>query len=249
MTTIAQPTVAISTKSAVGSRYDHVFFPAMSVLILVIVFIGFARTYFLAGAFRAPLPGRIIHFHAVTFTCWILLLVVQPSLVATHRVNVHRRVGVFGFCLALLMVIVGVLAAIDTLTRNAASPGFEAKSFYAIPMSEIFGFAVPAVFAFRARRNPTVHKRLILIATVAMLTAAFGRWPVGFLLHKPLPAMLCSYSLFVVLVFYDLVSTHRVQRVTVAGSALVIFVELMSFRIGHTAAWHAFASWMQSLGI
>jgi hypothetical protein len=239
---------SVEEKRQFGCRYDHRFFSAMSVLILIIVFIGFARTYFLAGIFHTrPLPSYIIHIHGAVFTCWILLLVVQTSLVSCHRVAIHRRVGIFGVCLASLMVVLGLLAATDTLKRNAASPNFDAESFYAIPLSELIGFGVPAFFAFSLRRRPSTHKRLILIATIAMMSAAFGRWPVAFLLHRPLPAMLCSFSLFIVLVFYDLVALRRIQLVTISGSTFVILVELMSFPVGHTAAWHAFASWMRSL--
>ena len=94
---VVQPEAAI--KNPIGRRYDHLFFSAMSILILLIVFIGFARTYFLAGIFYAPLPSRIIHFHGAAFSCWVLLLVVQTTLVSAHRVDIHRRIGIFGFCL------------------------------------------------------------------------------------------------------------------------------------------------------
>ena len=239
---------SVEEKRRFGCRYDHRFFSATSVLIFVSVFIGFARTYFLAGIFHArPLPSRIIHIHGVVFTCWIMLLVLQTSLLSRHHVDIHRKVGIFSVCLASLMVVLGVLAATDTLKRNAASPNFDAESFYAIPLSELIGFAVPAFFAFSLRRRPSTHKRLILIATIAMMTAAFGRWSVAFLLHRPLPAMLCSFSFFIVLIVYDLLALRKIQLVTISGSAFVILVELMSFSIGHTAAWHAFASWMRSL--
>jgi hypothetical protein len=103
--TLATP---MASKALPGSRFDHLFFSAASVLILVSVFIGFAPTYFLAGVFRAHLPNTLIHFHAAVFSCWILLLVLQTSLVSAHRVDIHRRVGWFGFALACLMVILGL---------------------------------------------------------------------------------------------------------------------------------------------
>jgi hypothetical protein len=78
-------------------RYDHPFFLAMAVLILVTVFAGFARSYYFAGIFRAPLPSTIIHVHGAVFSCWILLLITQTSLVSAGRVDVHRRLGCRGF--------------------------------------------------------------------------------------------------------------------------------------------------------
>jgi fumarate reductase subunit C len=240
----------IGTNERALRHYEHAFFSGMSILIAAIVFVGFARTYFLRGVFHPrPLPSWIIHVHAAVFTCWVVLLVIQTSLVASHRVKIHRRLGILGFLLAPLVLLLGVVAATDTLTRSAAAPGFDPRSFYAIPLSEIAGFAVPALCALCMRRDSAVHKRLILIATIAMTTAAFGRWPVHLLLHKPLPAMLAAFSLFLVLALYDLVSNGKIHRATLAGSVYVIAIELLSFPVGHTAAWHAFASRMQSSGL
>jgi hypothetical protein len=230
------------------SNYDHRFFLGMTILIAVIVFIGFARTYYLAGVFHPrPLPSVIVHVHGAVATCWILLLVVQASLISGHHQTAHRRLGIFGFFVAVSMILLGVLAARESiLIQGRKAPGFDALSFFAIPFSEIVGFAGPVMFAFAMRRKASVHKRLILIGTIAMMTAALGRWPVAFLLHKPLPAMLCSYSLLAILALYDLFSTRRLQPVTILGSAFVILVELMSYPVGPTAAWHIFASWLRS---
>lgn len=120
-----------------GARYDNYFFSGMAFLILITVFIGFARTYFLAGVFRAPLPNLLIHIHGVVFSSWILLLITQTLLVSDGRVDVHRRLGLFGFGLACLMVILGVLAASNSLGRGFAPPGsgFDPRTFYAIPLA------------------------------------------------------------------------------------------------------------------
>ena len=37
--------------------YENLFFSSMAAVFLVTVFIGFARTYYLAGLFQAPLPN------------------------------------------------------------------------------------------------------------------------------------------------------------------------------------------------
>ena len=50
------------------STPDNVFFPGVAVLILAAVFLGFARTYYLAGVFRAPLPNLLVHIHGAVFS-------------------------------------------------------------------------------------------------------------------------------------------------------------------------------------
>src|SRR2546422_1772034 len=148
-----------------GRHFDNFFFSGMALLILATVFVGFARTYFLAGVFRATLPSLIIHIHGAAFSSWIFLLIAQISLVSAHRVDIHRRLGLAGFGLACLMVVLGVLAATNSLARNFAPPGspFDPRTFYAVPLTDMAIFATLIFFSYRARTNPATHKRLILI--------------------------------------------------------------------------------------
>jgi hypothetical protein len=83
-----------------GRRYEHYFFLTMSILLLGTILLGFGKTYFLAGMFKAPLPNWVIHVHGAAFTSWILLLILQTSLVSAGRVDVHRRLGLAGLGLA-----------------------------------------------------------------------------------------------------------------------------------------------------
>jgi FtsH-binding integral membrane protein len=231
-----------------GPRFDHFFFSGMALLMLVTVFVGFAPTYYLAGVFRAPLPSLIIHLHGAAFTCWILLLVTQTSLVAAGRVDLHRRLGVAGFFLACLMVALGVLAATDTLLRNGGPAGRDAQAFYIVPLTDMLVFSTLVFLAFRSRSKPTAHKRLIYVATTGLMIAAVARWPLAVIHHNPVGrASLLSCSFLLFLAVYDLWSTHKIHRVTLWGGAALLLVQQLRIPIGKTAAWHAFAAWVQSL--
>jgi FtsH-binding integral membrane protein len=230
-----------------GRRFDHFFFSSMALLMLGTVFVGFAPTYYLAGVFRAPLPSLIIHLHGAAFSCWILLLVTQTSLVSAGRVDIHRRLGIAGFLLACLMVVLGVLAATDSLVREAGPAGRDPKFFYIIPLSNMVVFGTLIFFAFRARFNPTAHKRLILLATLALMIAAIARWPLALVHRNPFRAALFSYIFLAILVVYDLWSTRKIHRATLWAGAFLILVEQIAAPIGHTAIWHAFASWVQTV--
>jgi FtsH-binding integral membrane protein len=230
-----------------GRKYDHVFFSAMALLLLGSVFLGFAHSYYLAGMFRAPLPSAIIHVHGALFSSWILFLLAQTTLVAAERTDIHRRIGIAGFLLACLMVIVGVWAGTNALARNFAPPGVDAKTFYVIPITDMLVFAVLVFFAYRARFDSAAHKRIIIIATVALMIAAIARWPFPLLLGNPLAAALVSYLFLLMLMAYDLWSTHKIHRATIWASVFLIFVQQVRFPIAQTAAWHAFATWAQNL--
>ena len=247
-TAIAHPSSASKTSvSMPGRRYDHLFFSTMVLLLLATVFVGFARSYYLAGMFQAPLPSRIVHLHGAAFSCWILLLVLQTSLVFAGRTDVHRRLGIAGFLLAILMVILGILAGTDALVREASAPGWDPKSFYIIPLTGILIFATLIFSAFRARLNPPEHKRLIFIATTVLSVAAIARWPLAMVLGNPPRAMLFSYIFLFILAGYDWWSTRKIHRATIWASVFVISLEQITLPIGKTAVWHSFASWIQSV--
>jgi hypothetical protein len=129
-----------------GRRFDHVFFTSMALVMLVTFFVGFAHTYYLAGLFRAPLPSRIIHIHGAVFSCWILLLVAQTSLVSAGRVDIHRRLGVAGFFLGCLMMVLGVVAATDALARGSPA-GRDPQLFYSSSPSRLIAGEVPPLLA------------------------------------------------------------------------------------------------------
>src|SRR6202043_459760 len=164
-TAVATSTVKVRA-GLPGRKYDRVFFSGMAVLLLGSVFLGFAHSYYLAGMFHAPLPSAIIHVHGALFSSWILFLLAQTTLVAAGRVDLHRRIGIAGFLLACLMVIVGAWAATNSLARNGGPPGVDAKTFYIIPMTDMLIFSVLVFFAYRARFDSAAHKRIIIIATV-----------------------------------------------------------------------------------
>jgi FtsH-binding integral membrane protein len=244
-TAVASGTVKVHP-GVVGRKYDHVFFSGMAMLLLGTVFVGFARSYYLAGMFHAPLPSAIVHVHGALFSSWILFLVAQTTLVASGRTDVHRRIGIAGFLLACLMVVVGVWAATNALGRGGGPPGIDPKTFYIIPMTDMLIFGVLVFFAYRARFDSAAHKRIIMVATVALMIAAIARWPITGVRGNPLAAALLSYVFLLMIVAYDLWSTHKIHRATMWASVFLIFVQQVRFPIAQTAAWHAFAAWAQN---
>jgi hypothetical protein len=251
-TTLAQQRCAVSTNSNLpGSGFDHIFFPGVAWLMLIIVFVGFAPSYYLAGALRAPLPSLAIHVHAIVFSCWILLLIAQTALTVAGRVDIHRRLGIAGFILASAMLFVGVWAATDQLARRSFVR--DPLEFYIFPLANVVAFTVLIVFAYRARFDSAAHKRLIIVASTALMAAPIARWHLHGFLHTRVfgvSAMMgerLSYVFILLLMAYDLWATRRVHRATVwAGAFLIIFQQLALY-FGRTWVWHAFAGWVQTM--
>jgi FtsH-binding integral membrane protein len=121
------------------------------------------------------------------------------------------------------------------------------KFFYVIPMTAILMFGILMVFAYRNRSNPPAHKRLILIATIALLVAAIARWPFAMVYKHAPAATWFSYLFLLALVAYDLWSIRKVHRATLWAGAFLVIVSQARLPIGQSEAWHAFAGWVQQI--
>jgi hypothetical protein len=249
-TTLAQQQIAVPARTLPGTRFDHLFFAVVAWLMLITVFFGFAPSYYLAGTLQAKLPSLAIHVHAVVFSCWILLLIAQTSLTAAGRTDIHRRLGIIGFLLACSMLIVGVWAATDQLVRGSHLR--DPLGFYISPLANVIAFAILIVFAYRARFDSAAHKRLIIVASTALLTAPIARWHLHWSIGRQRvfgvrhpAAELISYTFILFLIAYDIWATRRIHRATVWAGAFLIGLQLIAPFFGRTAVWHAFAAKVQ----
>ena len=227
----------------VNRTLERVFYSGMAVVLCVCVYIGFSPTYFQAGIVHAPLPSPILHVHGAAFTLWMLLFLVQAALVSAHRVKWHRSLGTVAFCLPPVMVVLGVIAAIDALHRGVKIGPLDPAVSLAIPLLGIVGFAIVIFASWRARRRPDAHKRLILLATCGLVGAAFGRFPWDRIGFPPAAGAVTGIGILVLIVIvYDLLSLHRIHRSTMWAGLLVFASVALAVPIGMTSAWHAFAA-------
>lgn len=226
----------------VNKTVERAFFAGMAILLWVVVYIGFAPTYYAAGMVRAPLPNNLLHVHGAIFTLWMVVYFAQTALISARRVAWHRTFGTIAFCLPPIMIVVGVIAGIDAFGRGVKIGPLSPATSLAIPLVGIAGFAVLITAAWRTRRRPDAHKRLILIATTALTQAALGRFPWGKIGSTPaVGSALAIGGLLLLVVAYDLVSLHRVHRSTMWGAPLAFVVAVLAVPIGMTPPWQAFA--------
>lgn len=224
----------------------------MALLLLATVFVGFAPTYYMAGIVPAPepaslnLPSTIVRVHAVVSTLWMLLFAVQVLLAGAQHIRLHRRLGTIGFLLACVMAVSGLLAGADTLSRNVP-PGL-AEVLFIVNVSMAAVFAALMAFAYRMRNAPPAHKRLILIANIALLFAPLIRFPAALLYHNIPAATRASYLFLIPILLYDLWSTRRIHPVTLWASAFLVLIFEVRFPVAGMAAWHGFAGWVRSIG-
>src|SRR6266849_4235218 len=159
----------------IASRRLGWFF-AVAVSAAGVVFVGFAPTYYLKPVWGGPsLPLRV-HIHGVLFSAWMLLFLLQNFLIARRRTSLHRRLGVLGALLIAGMFVSGLSvsiawARIDSPATGAVA-GVPRLTAVVIPLVSVAMFALFAIIGLIYRSRPDVHKRLMLLATIALLPPA-----------------------------------------------------------------------------
>jgi hypothetical protein len=250
-------TANLIAKPKLRTRHDHVFFQAISALIAIVVFVGFAQTYYLpgylSGALTLPawkqglVPPHpwIVHIHAVLFSSWIGILLLQASLVFMRRVDLHRKLGVATIALAALMLLVGFAVSCESLARNFA-PADPRLGFAATNVLALMVFSTLVYFAYRERFNPAAHKRLMMVATIQLLPAAIVRLPVPGIAGSPPTPEICCYPLLLLMAGYDLWTMRNVHSATLWG--LIGLGLPFNDIIFQGTYWRYFAMWMQTIG-
>ena len=234
--------------SPVRGAAERRFYLVMSLAILAAVLLGFAPSFYLRPWFpdRPVPPERFFLLHGAVFTAWFVLLVVQAALVSARRTALHRRLGVYGGVLALAMVVLGAVGALIAARRPTGFVGIAIPplQFLVIPLGDMLLFALLVGLALAWRRDLQSHKRLMLLATVNLLAAAFARWPFEFAKGGP-PVYFALSDLFILaLAAWDFSTRRRLHPVTLWAGLAIIVSQPLSLAVSGTAPWLAFAGWL-----
>jgi hypothetical protein len=198
----------------------------MSLLIAAVVVYGFSHTIgdrLLHPAVPRPL---LLSVHAAVFAGWIVFFIFQSALIRTHNVRLHRRTGWLGVALGAAVPVVGTSTAItmerfDITHLHSAFP----VSAIIFPFFDMLAFTVPFVLAILWRTRPELHRRLLLLATCALTSAAFTRFPQNKL---PFVVSYLGVDLLVLLgAVRDKVVDRHVHRVYLLGIPLFVVGQLL----------------------
>ena len=216
------------------------FFVYVAFAMLVVVALGFGRSFYLRPVFTdRPLPAYLI-LHGAVMTSWYLLFLAQAVLVHRHRVDLHRKLGIFGLVLAAAVVLTAIQVQLNLVPRmislgRVATPAdmSMALGFALSSMSSLVPFVVLIALAVLARRKAATHKRLMFWAMVWTVGPAFaGSRPLGELLDPLVQPHLAFFpsDLFwlAALLAYDWNTEKRIHAVTWVGFAVLAFYAIFA---------------------
>lgn len=218
----------------------HPLYGTLAVAALAIAFGGFAPSFYLKVFGESPPLPALLHVHGVVMTLWLLLFLAQVRLAAAGRTNLHRRLGVAAACVAVLVVAVGVATALEG-ARRGVSPGLPPLVFLAIPLGVVVVFAAFVTAALLLRHRPDWHKRLMLLATLGLLTPAIARLP---LIHAGGPLLFLALTDLLVLaaIAWDTARHRRLHPAFLYGFLFFLASQPLRIAIARTDAWLALAT-------
>lgn len=194
--------------------------------LLAIVLLGFSRSLYLAPWLSDTPLGPALLTHGALLTSWFALAVMQGVLIARRRRAAHGRVA--WLAAALVACVVVSSAWINTgVAAQIASPGDPRNMFVWANYMTLVAFVGLVSAAVLARRRPEAHRRLLLLASIAIIGPALGRialWPVFGLGVDGAPPFAIGgiLTLLVFVLAYDKLGTGQVRRTTMAGAAAIV---------------------------
>ena len=227
--------------------WDRDFFLAYVVLFWFGILAGFTPDVLVHVQKHKSYP-IVVHLHAMAFVGWLTLPTAQTLLIRNGRPDIHRKLGLTGLALAVAMVILGPITAIVMDRIHLGTPDSD-PPFLSVQLLDIVSFAGLVAAALALRASPSAHKRLILLATLAIIDAGFARWlsdPLTKLLGAGIWQFLVEFDICGIVMIagiggYDLVTRRRLHPAYLAGGAWVLSLQFMTAWLYNTPAWKPIA--------
>ena len=157
-----------------------------------------------------------------------------------------RHIALFASLAFATILVVGVATAIDAARRGASpAPGVTPLMFLAVPLADMLVFGVLVGSALWNRRHSATHKRLMVLASLAILAPGIARLPVDFIRQGGLPVIFGLTLLAVAAcIVVDTVRNRRLHPAFGWGGGLVLASVPLRIAVAGSAGWNRFANWL-----
>ena len=152
--------MTVESKTKPGD--EHLLYRWGAAVAILVMLVGFSRTFYLKSFFGTPSLTPLVLLHGFVMTIWFALYGVQTWLVASHRIQIHRRLGIFGAFWAGVVLVVGTTTGIVG-AKLGHTPGPPPLVFLVIPLGDMFVFGVLVITGLWLRNNRESHRRLMLL--------------------------------------------------------------------------------------
>jgi len=226
------------------------YFLVASCLALVVTLVGFFKTFILPsgrGTFSAP---AVIYIHGGLLFLWTAFLVMQSMLIQMRKLYLHRMLGFVSLGLMPCVVISTMAAGVYVLKRDLALGGGQ------VAISSLIGafttpmmFAVLVIAAIVYRRRPEFHKRLMLLAMIAIIWPAFFRFRHYFpsVAHpEVIFGLILPDCMILVAMLWEKLTIGRVHVVYLTVGLALIAENVAEAYLFDSSGWRVLANWLAS---
>jgi hypothetical protein len=224
----------MSTKPIKGEPFFYYF----SGVLLITVVLAFSMNILLKN-YHLNSSMILIIIHGISMLLWYFILFWQSRQVRVSNIKAHKQLGLMTIFLAITIVVSGIMIAISNYKGER-----EALTLFG-NFSGMFVFGVLYVFALRFRHKSDIHKRLMIVASIAMLSPALVRILRIFDINDfvTLPFWLLYIA---VLPIYDYRKLKKVQKATLLATGFLLMILFGGAPIGMSEGW---ANLMESIFI
>lgn len=151
------------------------FYRYAAIAAILVAFTGFFLTYIQPVALNRFKGPAWSHVHGALLAGWLLLVMFQVSLLP-RRARLHRIMGWAALLLAPAIAVSTMAIGYESTAQAIVRDGPESISNFTGTVTAPLAFLLLVAAAIILRSKPQWHKRLIFLATVAMLWPAWFRW-------------------------------------------------------------------------
>jgi hypothetical protein len=232
-----------------GHRYDRLFYTAAGAIFLVLIVIGFQHYIFGGkhddGTPIDPSMLTTVVAHSSAIFAWYVLFFVQSLLISTRNRPLHMKLGWSVLVIASMIAVTGPLVAIRSLRLllrldSSASIFWPGRQFLLIMFTEIALYVVFVAIGVFIRKRPRIHRPMMLLACLPILSGATGRIPLirsvfGF--HAWMGLFGPVVSLGALLLLVRVAMSRRVEREFAVGYAAFVGLTVVASRLALTSVW------------
>jgi len=230
---------------------DRFFYVAAGAIFLVLTVLGFQQYIFhgrhFDGSPIAPVMLAIVVAHSSAIFAWFVMFFVQALLISTHNRRVHMTLGWGVVGIAALILVTGPLVAFRSIKVAPEQVIFDwpGPQFLLVMYTEIALFAAFVTIGVLNRKRPRIHRPMMLMACLAILSGATARIAqvnsiFGF--HQWMAIFGPVVSLGLLLLVVRAAMTRSFDRQFATGLAVMAAVTLIAGRLAMTNTWVEWAA-------
>jgi len=249
--TATQPQARSQARSTVAQSLhsERLFYVIAGSVMLIATAVGF-RGFLLHGkGFGGGEITRQIYplvvVHGLAMFSWVILFLVQSLFILNGNWRLHMRIGVAGAVLAGAIVVLGSAAAtLSTRNNPQLYQHFGGPRFFlATMLGQMLSFGAFVAIAIIYRRRAEVHRPMMLLATLMIISGSLGRCPyiADFAAKPPLYVLGPTLVLGAVFLVLHWGMTREVSRWYALGYGALAMASVLFVTVGHTALWNQFA--------